>query len=86
MCPTTEASAQYVARQRAAFLEGTPGPDFPGGKGESEHVSRITEQDVRGFADTVGLQSLGLDKLVAAESDTPGAKEAVRRANAVLGF
>ncbi len=30
VCPTTEESAKYVARQRAAFLEGTPAPDFPG--------------------------------------------------------
>lgn len=39
-CPLTEANAKYLSRQREAFLEGIPGPDFPGGKGESEHVGR----------------------------------------------
>jgi hypothetical protein len=86
VCPTTEESAQYVVRQRAALLEGTPAPDFPGGKGESEHVGRVTKSDLRSNASQAGLQTLGLDKLVAAEADTPGAKEAVRRANVVLGF
>jgi hypothetical protein len=29
---------------------------------------------------------MGLDKLAVAEGETPGAKKAVERANAVLGF
>ncbi|KAK4653572.1 hypothetical protein QC762_508080 [Podospora pseudocomata] len=86
ICPTTEASAQYVARQRAAFLEGTPAPDFPGGEGESRHIGRPTEDYVMRFCDPVGVQSLGLDKLVALEGDTPSGKEAVRLANQALGF
>jgi hypothetical protein len=32
-CPLTERNARYLVRQRKAFLEGTPGPDFPGGAG-----------------------------------------------------
>jgi Protein of unknown function (DUF1479) len=86
VCPTTEASARYVARERAAFLDGTPAPDFPGGKGESEHLGRPTVEDVKGHSDPIGVQSMGLDRLIAAEDDTPGGKEAVRKANAVLGF
>ncbi|CAI4217794.1 unnamed protein product [Parascedosporium putredinis] len=33
VCPTTEINAKYLVRQRQAFIDGTPGPDFPGGKG-----------------------------------------------------
>jgi hypothetical protein len=86
VCPTTEESAKYVARQRAAFLEGTPAPDFPGGVGESKHVGRLTDEDVRRFATPLGLQSIGLEKLVSADGETEGGVEAIRRANAVLGF
>ncbi|KAK3939214.1 DUF1479-domain-containing protein [Diplogelasinospora grovesii] len=86
VCPTTEASAEYVAQQRAAFLAGTPGPDFPGGIGESQHVGRPTVEYVRGCSGPEGVQSMGLDEIVAADDDTPGGREAVRRANKVLGF
>lgn len=86
VCPTTEESAKYVARQRAAFLEGTPAPDFPGGIGESKHVGRPTQEYVRRSATAVGLQSIGLDKLVAADAETRGGAEAIRKANYVLGF
>lgn len=86
VCPTTEESAKYVARQRAAFLGGTPAPDFPGGVGESKHVGRLTEADVRGCATPIGLQSVGLDKLVSSDGETEGGLEAIRRSNAVLGF
>jgi hypothetical protein len=37
-CPLTENNARYLVRQREAFLNGNPGPDFPGAKRESEHV------------------------------------------------
>lgn len=86
VCPTTEASAQYVARQRDASLNGTPAPDFPGGKGESEHVGRPTAEYLSTCSGSAGLQSVGLEQLVAAEDDTRGGREAVRLANSVLGF
>ncbi|KAK5662194.1 hypothetical protein OQA88_8099 [Cercophora sp. LCS_1] len=86
VCPTTEASAAYVARQREAFLQGTPGPDFPGGKGESEHIARPTVDYVKKHSHPVGIQAMGLEKLVAVDDDTPGGREAVARANRVLGF
>lgn len=85
VCPATEASARYVVRQREAFLQGTPGPDFPGGEGESRHIGRVTEEYARKHSNPVGLQAMGLDKLAIADSETAGAKEAVKRANAVLG-
>jgi hypothetical protein len=86
VCPTTEESAKYVAQQRAAFLEGTPAPDFPGGIGESTHVGRPTEEYARRCSAPIGLQTVGLDKLVAADGETEGGVEAIRRANAALGF
>ncbi|KAH8899973.1 DUF1479-domain-containing protein [Thozetella sp. PMI_491] len=86
VCPTTEESAEYIVRQREAFLDGTPAPDFPGGIGESEHVGRPTEEYVRATFSALGIQSMGLDKLVSLEGDTAGGKLAVQRANAVLGF
>lgn len=86
VCPTTEASAKYVAGLRDSFLAGTPPADFPGGKGESEHIGRPTEDYARRYTDPVGVQALGLDPLVAVEGDTPGGKLAVERANVMLGF
>lgn len=86
ICPTTKANAEYVVRQRAAFRQGTPGPDFPGGEGESRHVGRATEEYVRKYCDSRGVQAMGLDKLVAVEGDTPGGKAAVKEANGILGF
>lgn len=29
-CPLTETNAEYLVRQREAFAEGRPAPDFPG--------------------------------------------------------
>jgi len=75
-----------VARQRDAFLLGTPGPDFPGGKGESQHIGRPTENYIREKSSLKGLQAMGLEKLVTAKDDTVGAKRAVDAANAALGF
>jgi hypothetical protein len=86
VCPTTEESAKYVARQRAAFREGTPAPDFPGGTGESTHVGRLTEDYVKDLCSSMGAQSMGLEKLAVSPEDTPGARTAIAKANAVLGF
>lgn len=83
VCPTTEHNAEYLVRQRQAFLDGTPGPDFPGGKGEAEHIGRATHKDV---TDPMARRSMGLEKLLAAPDMQPGAKEAVQKANALLGF
>lgn len=87
VCPTTERSAKYVATQRAAFLEGTPAPDFPGGIGEKEHIGRPTVEYMHNGSTTqTGLQTLGLKKLEAQDDEAAGATEAVRRANVALGF
>jgi hypothetical protein len=81
VCPVTEQNAEYMVRQRSAFKRGTPGPDFPGGAGESEHVGRPAED----VLDGPGKRAMGLEGL-AVEGSTGGAREAVEKANALLGF
>ncbi|KAI0205905.1 DUF1479 domain protein [Astrocystis sublimbata] len=86
VCPVTESNAQYLSRQRKAFLDGTPAPDFPGGQGESQHTGRPTESYLRSKADLNGLRAFGFEQIVVADSDGVGAREAIRKANEVLGF
>ncbi|OHE91102.1 hypothetical protein CORC01_13584 [Colletotrichum orchidophilum] len=82
VCPVTDLNVAYLARQRDAFLEGLPGPDFPGGKGESEHVGRPGEDAIRGVE---ARRAMGLEKLVGA-GDGPGERDLIGRANKVLFF
>ncbi|KAI0391224.1 DUF1479 domain protein [Xylariaceae sp. FL0594] len=86
ICPVTEPNARYLLRQKNAFLEGKPGPDFPGGQGEAHHVNRPTESYLRSQAASEGLRAAGFEKLVAADSDGPGARAAIHQANKVLGL
>ncbi|KAL8377264.1 hypothetical protein RB595_008105 [Gaeumannomyces hyphopodioides] len=86
VCPVTELNAAYLARQRQAFLAGTPGPDFPGGKGESDHVGRPTAEYARTHADLQGLQAFGLEKLTIPDGIRPGARAVLEKANRILGF
>ncbi|KAI0429166.1 hypothetical protein F5Y09DRAFT_332070 [Xylaria sp. FL1042] len=86
ICPVTEQNAHYLVRQKKAFLEGTPGPDFPGGEGESRHVNRPTVSFLQTSADSEGLRAFGFEELVAAESDGPGAREVTKKVNEILGY
>jgi len=87
VCPTTEANAEYLARQRDTFLSGKPGPDFPGGKGESEHVGRPGLEFLAQHTNEDGMQAMGLAKLEKKDwEQTKGASEAIEKANKVLGF
>jgi hypothetical protein len=61
-CPLTETNVRYLVRQRAAFLEGTPGPDFPGGVGERAHVGRMSQSDVHAAGGIEGLRAMGLEQ------------------------
>lgn len=78
-CPLTEANAQYLVRQREAFLEGTPGPDFPGGKGESEHVGRIGRVAVESAGGVEGEKAMGL-------APWGGELELLGRMNEIVGL
>ncbi|KAK7923610.1 hypothetical protein PG985_007681 [Apiospora marii] len=88
ICPITEINAKYLARQRQAFLDGTPGPDFPGGAGESEHVGRPTVDFLRRYAGgrPEGLRAMGLEKLEAHPRDPAGAQQVTEQANQILGL
>lgn len=86
-CPLSVGNAEYLARQRAAFLEGTPSPDFGGGIGESKHVNRPGVEDVERVDAEDGMRAFGLKKW---ESDaaglSAGQKQVMERANEILGF
>lgn len=71
---------------REAWKSGAPGPDFPGGKGEADHVDRPTEEYIRSIAHTDGLASIGLEPLPEPVNGSDGEKEVVRRSNKILGF
>jgi len=87
VCPTTEANAEYLLRQRGAFEHGYPGPDFPGGLGESEHINRPTADYVSKHLNHAGLQSFGLSKLARMDWETrKGAENVIQKANHILGF
>ncbi|KAI1344348.1 DUF1479 domain protein [Xylariaceae sp. FL0016] len=86
ICPVTELNAKYLLRQKNAFLAGTPGPDFPGGQGEADHIDRPTESYLRSFSNADGLRAFGFEKLAAAPSDNTGAKNIATKANDILGF
>ena len=81
-CPLTEVNAGYLVRQREAFMDGTPGPDFPGGKGESGHVGRMRKEDVKAAGGEDALRAMGLTNW---SSQSESEKEIVRVANSIVG-
>ncbi|TKA76823.1 hypothetical protein B0A55_04629 [Friedmanniomyces simplex] len=86
-CPLTVSNATFVARQREAFLNGWPCPDFGGGVGESQHVGRPGVEDVEKVNAGDGLQAFGLKAFDGeAHALTGGQKEVIDRANKILGF
>ncbi|ESZ98223.1 hypothetical protein SBOR_1399 [Sclerotinia borealis F-4128] len=88
-CPLTPINAEALACQRDTFLAGLPGPDFPGGKGESEHIGRPGVKEVEEWTGEDGLRAMGLSKFVAGEEgegDGEGVKKAVEAGNKFLGF
>ena len=88
-CPLTTQNAEFLARQRQAYLEGLPGPDFGNGVGESGHVGRPGPEDVEEASQgkDAGMVAFGLQEW---DSSAAGLSEAQRelfdRANKVLGF
>lgn len=86
-CPLTVSNAEFVARQRECFLNGTPCPDFGGGKGESEHIGRPGVHDVEKVDAEDGLRAFGLREWDSAEPGLQkGQREVMDRANKILGF
>ena len=86
-CPLTVSNAEFLARQRGCFLEGSPSPDFGGGKGESEHIGRTGVEDVMKANPEEGMRAFGLREWDSSEPGlTLGQKEVMDRANKILGF
>lgn len=86
-CPLTVSNAEFLARQRECFINGTSCPDFGGGKGESEHVGRPGVEDVRAVNEVEGMQAFGLREWDSSAADlTYGQREVMDRANKILGF
>lgn len=86
-CPLTEANAEYLVRQRTNFLRGTPGPDFPGGAGESQHVGQPDKTYVEQHGGVEGLRAMGLGKWSAEDKQlTEGEGRMLSKVNEVLGF
>ena len=86
-CPLTEANAKYLAQQREAFSEGLPGPDFPSGPGESEHIGRLTPDFVMENIGAEAQQAMGLAKFDSKRKGVPKNEQAtLERCNEVLGF
>lgn len=88
-CPLTIQNAEFLARQRHAFLEGLPCPDFGGGVGETRHVGRPGVEDVQKASQgkNAGMVAFGLQEW---DSSAAGLSDAQRelfdRANKVLDF
>ncbi|UPX13373.1 uncharacterized protein EKO05_0003882 [Ascochyta rabiei] len=86
-CPMTENNANYLARQREDFVNGTPSPDFGGGIGESEHAGRVKAEDLQQLVSEDGCRAMGIQ---AWDSDAagmiPGQRVILDRANKILGF
>ncbi|TID26690.1 hypothetical protein E6O75_ATG01183 [Venturia nashicola] len=89
-CPLTFDNAQYLVRQRDTFLNGKPSPDFGGGEGESNHIGRVTVNNLEGVGslrNADGLRSMGLEMWDAeAEGLTTGQRRVMNLANKELGF
>jgi hypothetical protein len=86
ICPVTEINAKYLVRQREAFINGTPGPDFPGGVGESHHINRRTPDYLHKQSGIDGLRAAGFEKLVTCDGHTVGARKVIEKANTLLGI
>ncbi len=83
-CPLTQTNALYLARQRKTFLLGRPGPDFGGGRGESEHAGRPGVQEVNDAGGDDGLRAMGLLPWDEEESDEDREREVLAMANGIL--
>lgn len=85
VCPLTENNSDYLVRQRETFVSGHPAPDFPGGKGESEHHGRPSMGFLWNHLGIDGLRAMGFAKFDSSLSSASETKM-VEQANAALGF
>ncbi|KAH8813317.1 hypothetical protein F5884DRAFT_333320 [Xylogone sp. PMI_703] len=83
-CPLTEANASYLVKQRDAFLRGTPGPDFPGGMGESGHIGRPGAREVIAAGGIEAMRAMGLEKWNVEGEDAKDCRELLEKANTII--
>lgn len=85
VCPLTQTNLTYLTQQRETFLSGYPGPDFPGGKGESEHRGRPSVQFMQRKLGLEGLRAMGFAAFDNSATQA-GESEMISAANQALGF
>jgi len=79
--PLTYRNVLYLREQRAALATGLPGPDFPGGEGESRFVGRVAIDNIQ---DVQARRLFGLAPFkVPAGADT-GERRMIETANSLL--
>lgn len=83
-CPLTQTNALYLCRQRKAFLLGCPGPDFGGGRGESDYVGRPGVREVNEAGGEDGLRAMGLLPWDEEDADSDAERQVMAMANAIL--
>lgn len=82
--PLTPMNVRYLVRHRAHFEKRLPPPDFPQGSigGEVNFKNVGKDSDVTSY---VGRLALGMEAFKVDDGARPGAKEAARIANEILG-
>ncbi|KAL2759759.1 hypothetical protein ACRALDRAFT_1067513 [Sodiomyces alcalophilus JCM 7366] len=85
-CPATRPSLDYMVRQRSCFEQGIPAPDFPGSKGESEHVGRPGVQELKAISDVDALRATGYAAFDVGAAKSRGEAAVLEYGNKVLGF
>ncbi|WWC60260.1 uncharacterized protein I303_102827 [Kwoniella dejecticola CBS 10117] len=81
--PLTTQNIRYIKDQRTNFLSGRPGPDFPGGVGESQFKGRGMDGDI---TNKEGRQAMGLEPFELLPGLSEGEQTLRRTANEILGF
>ncbi|TYJ59146.1 hypothetical protein B9479_000135 [Cryptococcus floricola] len=80
--PLTLQNAAYVNDQKQTFLKGKPGPDFPGGVGESDFEGRGQVEDIESLE---GRRAMGLEPFDVSGSLASGEREVRKQANTIIG-
>ncbi|ODN76798.1 hypothetical protein L202_05400 [Cryptococcus amylolentus CBS 6039] len=80
--PLTLQNAAYVNDQKQTFLKGKPGPDFPGGAGESDFEGRGQVEDIESLE---GRRAMGLEPFDVSGSLASGEREVRKQANTIIG-
>jgi hypothetical protein len=81
--PLTRLNAQYLIKQKNAFVEGAPPPDYPGGVGESGFIGRSSEESLK---TDVARAGMGYAPFQIATHASAGEKLVIQSANEILGF